>query len=197
MSHYDPEYNKQYKRENRKFFKAHGLCQVCGQNVPEPGRVTCSDCLKYNQEYKAIRLKNETPEEREKRLNYYRETGKTRYKERRVAGLCTKCGKPAQGGKSMCTECLLHRRLMDRARRDTYSRDYENICTRCRKKPRMEGGKVCADCYPILVEMAAHMREVGRPQDASREYIRQEWRAIRRRNDTAERDRRNAHSEPN
>ena len=187
MSHYDPEHNKQYHRESRKFFKAHGLCQVCGKNVPEPGRVTCSKCLQYNQEYKAMRLKNETPEEREKRLNYCRETGKTRYKERRAAGLCTKCGKPAQVGKSMCTECLLHRRLMDRARRDTYSRDYENICTRCRKKPRMEGGKVCADCYPILVKIAAHMREVGRPQDASREYIQQQWRLIRGVNDSAER----------
>ena len=54
-------------------------------------------------------------------------------------------------------------------------------------KPRMEGGKVCADCYPILVEIAAHMREVGRPQDASREYIRQQWRLIREVNDSAER----------
>lgn len=187
MSRHNLEANRERHREDRKFFKAHGLCQICGKNIPEPGRVTCSDCLQYNQEYKAIRLKNETPEEREKRLNYYRETGKTRYKERRAAGLCTKCGKPAQEGKSMCTECLLHRRLMDRARRDTHSRDYENICTRCRKKPRMEGGKVCADCYPVLVEAAAHMREVGRPQDASREYIRQQWRLIRGVNDSAER----------
>lgn len=31
MSHYDPEYNKLYHRESRKFFKAHGLRQVCGQ----------------------------------------------------------------------------------------------------------------------------------------------------------------------
>lgn len=30
-------------------------------------------------------------------------------------------------------------------------------------------------------------REVGRPQDASREYIRQQWRLIRRVNDSAER----------
>lgn len=37
------------------------------------------------------------------------------------------------------------------------------------------------------VEMAAHMREVGRPQDASREYIRQQWRLIREVNDSAER----------
>lgn len=37
------------------------------------------------------------------------------------------------------------------------------------------------------VEMAAHMREVGRPQDVSREYIRQQWRLIREVNDSAER----------
>lgn len=187
MSHYDPEYNKQYMRENRKFFKEHGLCQVCGQNVPEPGRVTCSKCLQYNQEYNTMRRKNETPEEREKRLNHYREIGKTRYKERKAAGICTRCGKPAKQGNTMCTECLLHRRLVDRARMGTYYRDYENLCTRCQKKPRIDGKKVCADCHPILVEMAAHMREVGRPQDASREYIRQQWRLIREVNDSAER----------
>lgn len=187
MSHYDPEHKKQYHRENRKFFKAHGLCQVCGQNIPEPGRVTCSKCLQYAQEYNAMRRATETPEERERRLQSLRTSGKSRYEKRKAAGLCTKCGKPAQVGKSMCNECLLHRRLMDRARRDTYSRDYENLCTRCRKKPREPGKKVCKDCYPILVEMAAHMREVGRPQDASREYIRQQWRLIRGVNDSVER----------
>ena len=187
MSHYDPEHNKLYHRENRKFFKAHGLCQVCGQNIPEPGRVTCSKCLQYNQEYNTMRRATETPEERERRLESLRTYGKSRYEKRKAAGLCTRCGKPAKQGATMCTECLLHRRLMDRARRDTYSRDYENLCTRCRKKHREPGKKVCKDCYPILVEMAANMREVGRPQDASREYIRQQWRLIRGVNDSAER----------
>lgn len=187
MSHYDPEYNKQYMRENRKFFKAHGLCQVCGQNIPKPGRVTCSKCLQYNQEYNTMRRATETLEERERRLESLRTYGKSRYKKRKAAGLCTKCGKPAKQGTTMCTECLLHRRLMDRARRGTYGRDYEELCTRCHKKPRVDGKKVCADCYPVLVEAAAHMREVGRPQDASREYIRQQWRLIRGVNDSAER----------
>ena len=187
MSHYDPEHNKLYHRESRKFFKAHGLCQICGKNVPEPGRVTCSECLQYNQEYNAMRRATETPEERARRLERLKTYGKDLYNKRKAAGLCTKCGRKAQPGKTMCTECLIRLRKRDREKMGTYARDYEDLCTRCRKKPRMEGKKVCEDCYPILVEMAAHMREVGRPQDASREYIRQQWRLIRGVNDSAER----------
>lgn len=189
MSRWPLEKMRQYNRESRKFFKEHGLCQICGKNVPEPGRVTCSDCLQYNQEYQAMRRATDTPEERDARLEYLRTTGKARYEKRKADGLCTRCGRKVEPGKTMCTECLIHRRKMERERQGTGLRDYENLCTRCRKKPRMEGKKVCADCYPILVEHARHMREVGRPQDISREYVREQWRAIRGVNDSAERRR--------
>lgn len=83
-----------------------------------------------------------------------RERGKARYRERKDAGLCARCGKrPPQDGRVNCGECL----RKDAARRRALRVNSGGIprelfdgvrrCKTCGKEEVVPGHKLCRSCY--------------------------------------------------
>ena len=98
------------------FFKSHGICPQCGKEKAAPGRVCCLNCLDKQNIRKLERWDSMTEEQKEQVRSRVRQSGKTLYKQRKAAGLCVRCGKPAQQGHVRCSECNIKHR--NSARRD-------------------------------------------------------------------------------
>lgn len=170
---------RQYNVETRAFCREHGICQVCRKEPVEPGKHSCSACLQRNQEYKAAKLAKETAEERETRLKYMHNYHQNRYYQRKSQGICVRCGRPVHDGKTTCTECRLIDRRQKAIRRGSRITDYDGMCSRCHKKPRLEGKRVCEDCYPVLVDIIRKNRQVGIESGAYRKPTDDTWKIIR------------------
>lgn len=170
---------RQYNAETRAFCREHGICQVCRKEPVEPGKHSCSACLQRNQEYKAAKLAKETAEERETRLKYMHNYHQNRYYQRKSQGICVRCGRPVHDGKTTCTECRLIDRRQKAIRRGSRITDYDGMCSRRHKKPRLEGKRVCEDCYPVLVDIIRKNRQVGIESGAYRKPTDDTWKIIR------------------
>ena len=95
------EYVKQYSRERRAYYHAHGICYNCGEVYAEPGHVLCKTCARKNQ----ARAKRSDPDG-EKHKQYV----KVMRDQRRAAGLCIDCGMPVLEGHTRCAKCVEKRR---------------------------------------------------------------------------------------
>lgn len=76
--------------------KAAGICTKCGRRPAAPGRTKCRYCLEYDNA--VHRVKSEGRAVAQARID------------RRDAGLCMDCGKPAEPGYCFCEDCLVPRR---------------------------------------------------------------------------------------
>lgn len=111
MAYKDPEMKKakdrEYRQENRRYWKAKGRCAVCGKMdaYSLAGRATCAECIeaaktamrKYYADHKAEVCAKQN----------------ARYEARKAAGLCVRCGstlREADGQHATCAACRAERR---------------------------------------------------------------------------------------
>ena len=92
-----------HSRENKDFYRSHGLCTKCGKNTVLGDKRTCPECLAKWEIYNNHRTK----EQQERYKNRFRTQQKNLYHERKAQGICTKCGKrKAMPGRAKCGICL-------------------------------------------------------------------------------------------
>ncbi len=141
--------------EYRRWLHSKGLCVDCKQRdaFTMNGRWRCAECgEKYNQRTSELRKGGRGKKEQE--------AANRRNAERREAGLCVQCGKPAVSGKTRCLRCLeQNRRSAARKFRRQYPetnfpRGDNGICYLCNKQPALEGKKLCQSCYDLRAAQA-------------------------------------------
>ena len=126
--------------------KLHHRCVRCGQEdaYTMNGRSYCADCADkmnaINTKYYHAHSKERIAKEKEK-VDAWRE-----------AGLCIRCGKAPEPGRSMCVRCALKARERYRKSRQAHgimsneeARDM-GLCMRCMKQPAIEGKGYCRAC---------------------------------------------------
>ena len=101
------ERQKAYYKQLWEERKGWGVCVECGKKPPFEGRVRCEDCL--CRDLLAHHNTTDSPKRKEN-LKKLRD-------ERKVAGLCIVCGKPAYKEHTRCYECYLrNKRASDKYR---------------------------------------------------------------------------------
>lgn len=145
-----------YDKERREWYLSHGICPHCGQNDLQRGYKLCLQCRMNDNE--RCRNKPISANTRQYRIDYKKRISA----ERKAAGICVRCGKRKTDGEHInCAVC--------RAKKAEKQREYrhergmmpielrgQGYCSRCYKP--IESGKLCAECYDILVQQAAYMR---------------------------------------
>lgn len=105
---------RQYAAERRRLLQERGFCPMCKKNRPFAGYKHCADCL-YKLQMRNI--KNHESGWREKWQLKDNELHKTRYAQRKAAGICTRCGaRPARNGRTRCERCA----YLDRVNANKY-----------------------------------------------------------------------------
>ena len=184
MAYQDPALGRQRDRErfHRRSAerRAAGLCPRCGRQPPASGRTVCESCAgKRNRASRArdarLRAVGKPRRDLDRARAYERERAGRQTAERRVAGLCTRCGQaPAAPEHAVCEPCGEKRREAERIRYATaiatgklyagrdpaakrrsaraasrkrrQARLDGGRCTRCGRRPAVEGGTVCEPC---------------------------------------------------
>lgn len=101
------EQAKEYLKKLRQERKDWGLCVECGKKPPFEGRVRCEDCL----------CRDLLAHHNTKDSDTRKENRKKQRAERKAAGLCTVCGKPAYQEHTRCYECYIrNKRASDKYR---------------------------------------------------------------------------------
>lgn len=105
---------REYYVERRQRLKGQGLCLMCGKAEAFYGHKYCADCL-YKTQMRNIQYRyGDGPEAdwyKEWRVKHA-ECHRTRYAQRKAAGICTRCGKrEAWEGHTRCKRCA----YLDRA----------------------------------------------------------------------------------
>ena len=157
-----------------------GLCPRCGKTEPMPSRSVCASCNdKRNAASRArdarLRAEGRPRRNRDKAKLYERERSRRAHAERKVAGICTKCGRtPARPDRTTCEPCAERHRAHDRARharakaqgipyggrdpearrrdgrersrRRSETRRAAGLCIRCGNVPPEKGRSMCEPC---------------------------------------------------
>ena len=176
--------NRRYLSKRRERSKRLGLCQLCHKDPAEENLTICKKCSDQQREGKRIeyhRKRAETQEAREAAKKERREASRQRRKERKRAynrtpkakkqmrlswkrtaeqrklqGLCPKCGNPPEDGYITCKKCLLkageygHKRQRTQEYKDHRKNRYVNRkeksqCINCPEKAR-PGRTKCELC---------------------------------------------------
>lgn len=155
-------------KERYEFYKAHGICVICGQETAKKTSVRCSKCAATVAGYERIKYHSmeEEEEERKEKLKKDTQRIKSTREQRKAAGLCTTCGKhPPKEGRLQCEACLArYRRYCEKSRRKRGVLPKDMIfnksrCCRCmREVPLVSGKKMCPECY----KKAVHAMEIAR-----------------------------------
>ncbi len=147
------------------YYRARQRCVRCGTQDAFTliGKRLCADCTEKAARYSSKYGK----EHREKRTEYQREWARKRVE----AGLCPRCGKPAENGYSRCARC----RARDNAQRAKKRRENgvspyylrDGICYTCKRRPALDGKKLCRECYEKSVKSMAKAREAQKEMGAN------------------------------
>lgn len=151
--------HERYMRENREFFRAHGMCTTCGATdaYTMAGRWLCSDCTDRQNQYRA--------EYREKNREKLRADDRNRRAARKAAGLCVKCGRDMEGDRhSKCASCRAWEAAYRRSKRINL-RGIGGLCMTCGKEMAMAGRKLCPACYETAFTNLAKGRAVQGNKD--------------------------------
>ena len=153
---------RSYRRQRAERL-AQGRCTKCGSRPPEPDRTLCAECGakrraadrgRYAQARAEGRLQGGAGAEARRRSA--RAQAKRRYRERRDAGACTKCGRrPPAEGRSRCEPCLSRRNASER--RTWAERLAQGRCGAC-GAPAPDGAARCDPCAAL---------QQGRPSRAA------------------------------
>lgn len=169
----NPKYKAQY--DDYDWHKAHGICVNCGKERACHGLILCADCWEKNN----IRSRKYYEKNKEKHKAQMRENGRKLYKERREKGLCTKCGKKAITGKSLCLNCYAKKRRrkdkrwkndIPRSERPAYGMCY--ICA----KPLNKFEKICDECHEKLSIQAKIHNSTDLMRELNKKYMDDFWR---------------------
>ncbi len=137
-------------RQNKIFYKEHGLCTYCGKNRVFKNERLCPECRAKAANRQAQR--EMTNEERDK----HNARRRKHYWERSEQGICTVCGRrKAAQGKKMCEICAGKRAEYQRTKHipeaiPRAERYLYGLCSVCSNSLDMEGMKVCSRCYANL-----------------------------------------------
>lgn len=150
------EQKRIYAKENRAFWRAHGICVKCGKEKAFATYRVCPSCLEKENERKRRYVRSE-----EQRLRDNERQRKKRI-ERKEAGLCVDCCRKAVPGTIYCVECRLkHRRATaEWSVRSGRKKFYEEsgLCIRCGGE-RVEDKKLCASCLEKQRQSMAYARQ--------------------------------------
>ena len=86
--------DREYQKKRRERRVRAGLCVKCGKNPSIKDRVTCSSCYKNRRKDKKGKAR-------------------ARYHQRKLKGLCVRCGEDAKG-RTTCLACRKKKRIQDR-----------------------------------------------------------------------------------
>ena len=141
------------------------ICAPCAEKARAAGRARDAK----------LRAADEPRRNRERARAYERERARRQTADRIARGVCTKCGvNPAEPECRLCSPCAQKRRALDRARyragkaagalygganieakrrsarvasaRRRNARRASRVCSRCGRRPPVEGGATCAPC---------------------------------------------------
>lgn len=149
-----------YDKERYEFYKAHGICVICGQETAKKTSVKCGKCTATSVDYARIKYHSMAEEEKKEKLKKDVQRIKSTREQRKVAGLCTTCGKrPPKEGRLQCEACLARYRgycEKSRRKRGVLPKDMvfdKSRCCRCmREVPLVSGKKMCPECYKKAVK---------------------------------------------
>jgi hypothetical protein len=135
--------------------KALGVCPQCKKKPAMAGSVYCKDCLQYHKDKMDVR----------RRQDDYKVEQKARsakwYEERKAAGICAGCDKPAVPGKVYCETCHKTGIIRDREARAEWARivfaHYGTICKCCGQDKPVEHLQI----DHVAGDGAAHRKEIG------------------------------------
>lgn len=141
--------DREYKQENRRFFRDNGLCHYCGKEMLYGQEKQCIKCREKRYE----KRKPLTEEQKIRYGNNLKEQQRRLYKERSEQGICTRCGKrKAEPNRKKCGICLdkdaKQARKKRLCRQDEKERRRENnLCYRCGDPIDIDKGQLCSKCY--------------------------------------------------
>lgn len=129
-------------KANYRYLRSVHRCVQCGtvDAYTLNGRAYCADCAEWRRNYYNNRRKR--PDVREKANQQLRD----RTEKWRSQGLCTSCGRKTDPPYKTCSRC----RYMARAKyREShpYPVMENGVCSWCRKRPPIDGKKLCDECY--------------------------------------------------
>lgn len=144
--------------EHYHWYKAHGLCPLCHTQKIAKGKAACLNCLSINAEATRKSRNNFTPEQKARADKQSRDSHKRLYKERKAAGICTKCGRhKAWEGRTKCVECTIRaNRAAEKHRRKSgektrYMLTEHDVCYICGGEP-LPGKRLCAAHYDVAMQ---------------------------------------------
>ena len=133
-------------KENRQFYKEHGICTVCHSRPSIPGLTRCVDCTLRDVDARA--MQTPTAEQRERQAA----TSRARYQALKDAGLCVVCGQRcAADGHALCLDCSTRRRRKRIERKPPKKMKAPEQCTWC-DNPHLPGKKLCQACYDARIK---------------------------------------------
>ena len=142
------EYVREYRSEDFRWFKNHGMCVQCRKEKAARGRTMCADCLDRHKEW-ARKYREREPERSRESSDICH---KRLYEKRKQAGLCVSCGsRPPKEGRVRCGICLArHRRSAEKIRRKRgqWSRQEmtePGVCYMCHA-PSLPDKRLCGVC---------------------------------------------------
>ena len=136
------EYDRAYGRELYHWCKEHNVCTQCVKKKAEPGRTMCWECAEKQAENK--RKARAAMSEAQKQD--YRDRRREKYREYKAKGLCTRCGRPAAKGSTLCLDHSIRRRRTAAQLREKHrvKTDFsDGLCCKC-NEPAVPGKKLCA-----------------------------------------------------
>lgn len=144
---------REYHRENRKFYREHGLCTTCGKVKVFGSEKQCPECRAKKEQWR----KPLTQEQKEKYGERFRKQQKNLYQERKEQGICTRCGKrKTMSGKAKCGICLakdaeIHRKRYFDKPNIREERIKNHLCLWC-GQPAEKNNKLCKTCLQKCIE---------------------------------------------
>lgn len=144
-----------------------GVCTICGREdaFTMAGRAHCAECAERDRGY----YQKNVDANRMRKRRSYQATDKPRREARVAAGLCPKCGRPADPPYKTCERCRSRNKAVRHERNNAPPRGSYGTCWQCNKLPAVPGKKLCPKC----LEMALDHLKKGR-----RDNKQHPWRAL-------------------
>lgn len=154
------------KKARREWYKARGICVVCGHRDAAGKMTMCAECL-----YKANEA---TRKWASKNPGYWREYQKKRRERLLEEGKCVKCGRENDNpGRKCCRACALKER-QHYLRTRVLKAKPAGVCSWC-DRPALEGHKLCAEHYARAAQSMILARSCRTRVGAFSEMNRADW----------------------
>lgn len=138
-------YDKEYYQQTRAFLKSRGRCTACGKKDAYTmiGKTRCCECAEKAAKYNTERYETKRGEVLKEKSD--------KYQQRKRAGLCVQCGKPAKEGRVRCQSCLGKcqrnmARYRERRSEEGMVSLWAGVCRHCGKPIGDAGEYHCPDC---------------------------------------------------